>query len=355
MRPIERGQVATPAASFSDDEVRRSFEEEWPELARRLEHFLAAKGVERWLRADVIQETAARLYPRWETLDHSLPLWNLAATIAVRVVHNHRRKESRIELVADLVPIHRDDVHVRGLQRAQLDKTRSALQQLTTDQRRVLLAEVGEALLPAGSRNRINVLRLRARARLRETLGPWAPSAITIRLRYLRARVAQKRSTLEMHMPAMGNSLVNVAMTATLGLAGAAGTAVDSANPMPPDRAPLLSLAQLRQVHLDPIAHIRHQSSDVSRFKPRADRTDEPPPGFVDGTGDWVEDQNEEVEGQRKTAEDHMKEWAEDQKKAAEDHMKEWAEDQKKAAEDQAEQGKEEVEEGKEWAEDQLP
>jgi DNA-directed RNA polymerase specialized sigma24 family protein len=336
--------VATRAASFSD-EVSPSFEEEWPELARRLERFLAARGVEQWLRADVIQETATRLYARWETLDHSMPLWNLAATIAVRVVHNHRRKESRIQLVPDPVPIHRDDVHLRGLQRAQLDKTRSALQHLTTDQRRVLLAEVGEALLPAGTSNRVKVLRLRARARLREALGPWAPSAITIRLRYLRARFAQKRSSLEMHTPAITNSLVNVTMAATLGLAGAAGTAVEVTNAVQSERARLLVLAELRDADLNHVATIpRPESPDPSRAKDRAKK--DGMSGFVDNTRGWVEDT-------KKWAEDdstkHQRKWAKDWKKSAEDdrrtkHQRKWAKDTKKWAEEK-----------KEWAEDQLP
>ncbi len=260
--------MATGAASFSDGDIPCSFEQEWPELARRLERFLAARGVERWLRADVIQETAARLYPRWETLDHSLPLWNLVVTIAVRIVHNHRRKESRIELVSDPHPIHQDDVHVRGLQRAQLDKTRSALRQLTADQRDVLLAEVGEAPLPAGTRTRIKVLRLRARVKLREALGPWAPSAITIRLRYLRARVAEKKSAFEMHAPAIASSVVDVAVAATLVLAGAA---IDVASREQSQPGRLRLLAEVRDGDRNRVANVRRpEAPDLPRAKQRA-------------------------------------------------------------------------------------
>ena len=315
--------MATRAASLSGDEVIPSFEEEWPELARRLERFLAARGVDRWLRADVIQETAARLYPRWETLDHSLPLWNLTATIAVRVVHNHHRKEARIELVPDPVPSHEDDVHLRGLQRAQLDKTRSALQQLNSDQRRVLLAEVGEALVPAGTRNRINVLRLRARANLKEALGPWAPSAIAIRLRHLGARVAQKRFPLDVHMPMVANSLVNVAMAATLGLAGGAGAVLDAADPAQPERARLLSLSELRDVYLDPIASIRRpEPLDLSTTKDRAKKKSEEGSGLVantrgtaEGLGEWADRRQKEV-GDRQREVSNL---AEDGRNLAED------------------------------------
>jgi len=337
--------VATRAEWF-DEEVGPSFEREWPEIARRLERFLAAKGVERWLRADVIQETAARLYPRWKTLDHSQPLWNLAATIAMRVVYNHRRKESRIELVPDPVPMHNDDVHVRGLQRAQLDKTRSALQQLNADQRQVLLAEVGEALLPAGTRNRVKVLRLRARARLREELGPWAPSAIAIKLRYLAIRAARKESALEMHAPTMANSVANVVMAATLGLAGVAVggkiPAVGPENPLQDERARLLTLAELRDVDLDPTASIRRRPPGHSRTKPGADRTYGSAPGFVDDTNTWAEEQKKEIDEQKKEIEDQKKEV---------DEQKKEVENQKKAAEDWAEGSKEEVEEE---VEDQL-
>ncbi len=261
--------MATRAASISGDEPTHSFEEEWPELARRLERFLAAKGVDRWLRADVIQETATRLYPRWETLDHSLPLWNLVATIAVRVIHNHRRKESRIELVADSVSVHKDDVHLRGLQRAQLDKTRSALQQLNTDQRRVLLAEVGEALVPAGTRNRINVLRLRARANLREALGPWAPTGVALRIRSLRTAIERRLAELSQDAHGAMTSIAGVITATTIVLAG---TAIDGARAGPPQDPGVLALVGDRDADFySAVSNIqRPEAANLSRATDQA-------------------------------------------------------------------------------------
>ena len=343
--------MAIRAASLSDHDFRYSFEEEWPDLAGRLDHFLAAKGVERWLRADVIQETATRLYPRWETLDHSAPLWNLVVTIALRVVHNHRRKESRIELVSDPVPIHRDDVHARGLQRAQLAKTRSALQQLSSDQRRVLLAEVGEALLPAGTRNRINVLRLRARANLRDALGPWAPSVITIKFRYLGTRIAQKRSAVEMHAPTMATSLVTVVMAATLSLAGSAGSGggrigVPVANPVQAERPGLVSMAALRDT-LDPVTTIRRAEPSTARLKDRAKKASEGPPRLVANPKQWVDYQSEWIEDKKDVTEDKA-EYTRDKAEDNAERDQEWAEDRAEYTKDKAEDN---AERDKEWAE----
>lgn len=296
--------MATRVQSLKEG-IECSFEEEWPELARYLERFLAAKGVEQWLRADVIQETAARLYPRWETLDHSQPLWNLVATIAVRVTHNHRRKESRVELVAEPNPIHQDDVELRGFQRAQLDKTRSALRQLTADQRQVLLAEVGEAAPPGGSRSRIKVLRLRARAKLREQLGPWAPSGVAIKLSHLRSRIAEKTATMDLCLPVTANSFVTAITAATLAIGGIAvgtgdATAVRAGTSVPIEQTRVLSSAKLRDSDLDPKASIRRRTPGVSRAKARSNSTH-------DGDAEWIDNTMDEVNGQGKTVDDQGK------------------------------------------------
>lgn len=344
----EEHRVATRAESLQE-ETGCSFEEEWPEIARRLERFLAAKGVDEWVRADVIQEAAARVYPRWDTLDHSLPLWNLVVTIALRILHNHHRKESRIDLVPDPVPIHKDDVHLRGLHRAQLHKARSAMLHLTDDQRRVLLAELGEALLPTGSGNRIKVLRLRARTRLRDALGPWAPSAITVRFRYLRARIGQKSSTLEMHAPAMAGALVNIAIAATLALAGAAveteNAAVDTANFVQPQRAQLLSSADLRDTGPDPKVNIQRPGRPaLSRAKDRAKEEASGLPYVLANTRENTQRLAQVAQDRGEYAKERAQDQAEDKNELAEERT-EYA---KERAQDHAEHNKA-------WIKDKLP
>ena len=326
-----------------------SFEEEWPEIARRLERFLAAKGVDGWLRADVVQETAARVYPRWDTLDHSLPLWNLVVTIALRILQNHRRKESRVELVPDPVPIHRDDVDVRGIHRAHLDKTRSAMLHLSPDQRRVLLAEVGEALVPTGSRDRIKVLRLRARTRLREALGPWAPSAITLKLRNLRARIGHKCATLEMHAPAMASALVNIAIAATLAIAGTAvvdeNAPADAVDFVQPQRARPTSVAKPRDTNLNPAANVqRPESPRVLRTK---GHVKEDPSGVPYVVGNTRENAAR-LAGLARDRTSYMKKLAENQAESKRELAEERTEYAKERAGDRAEHGKE-------WVEDRLP
>lgn len=252
--------VATRAASL-DNEFGHSFEEEWPELARRLERFLRAKGVETWLRADVIQETATRVYRKWPTLDRSRPLWNLVVTIALGVLVDERRKVSRLELVPDVTQSEVDDIEARALQRVSLVRTRSAMKQLSADQRQVLLAEIGEAAALEGPRNRIIVLRLRARLALRSELGPWAPAGVALRMRSVRTSIERRVMEWGRDAQALAASLTTVAVATTMLLPGVgpdAGKGATTANPWSQGSTLQdLQLLSLNEVHEISLARIR--------------------------------------------------------------------------------------------------
>ena len=203
-----------------NDERGRSFEEEWPGLARRLERFLAAKSVDTWLRADVVQETATRVYRKWPSLDHSCPLWNLVVTIALGVLVDERRKTSRFELTPDVRQPEIEDVEIRALHRVSLAKARAVLEGMREEQRRVLLAEIGEAPWPDGPRNRINVQRLRARLALKSEMGPWAPAGVALRMRSLRAAFERRVAEWSVGVPGVTVSIANLAVVTTLVIAG---------------------------------------------------------------------------------------------------------------------------------------
>jgi DNA-directed RNA polymerase specialized sigma24 family protein len=215
-----------------NDGSGRSFDQEWPEFARRLERFLTAKGVDAWLRADVVQETATRVYQKWPRLDRSRPLWNLVVTIALGVLVDERRKASRVDLVPHVPLPEVEDVETRALHRLHLSKTRIALEQVRKEQRRVLLAEIGEAPSLDGPNNRINVLRFRARAALKSKLGPWAPAGLALRVRFASGRRLFDRSMMH---PQFGEGalavLVSLAVTVvSLGL-GADGVDTSASPP----------------------------------------------------------------------------------------------------------------------------
>ena len=209
------------------DETERSFDEEWPELARRLERLLAAKGVDTWLRADVVQETATRVYQKWPRLDQSRPLWNLVVTIALGVLVDERRKASRVDLVPHVPQPEVDDVETRALHRLHLIKTRTALEQVGKEQRRVLLAEIGEAPILDGLNNRINVLRFRARAALTSKLGPWAPAGLALRVRFASGRRLFERSMMHPQF-AEGALAVLASLAVTVASLGLGGAGIDT-------------------------------------------------------------------------------------------------------------------------------
>ncbi len=331
------------------------FEAEWPELARRLERFLAAKGVDAWLRGDVVQETATRLYRKWPKLDRSLPLWNLVVTIALGVLVDERRKVSRVELVPDVPEYEIDDVETRALHRVHLTRTRSALKQLRPNQRRVLLAEIGEAAALDGSRNRNNVLRLRARLALRGALGPWALTGVALRVRSLRAAIDRRLTQWGHDAHGATASMASVAVSATLLLSGAG---IDNFLPKLPG-----SLPQHPQVISPDDGGERRGFGPVAGSLPRLG-----PFRPVSGVTDWAERQRaatrrdpkepvDPVEFQKKWVQ-NQREWAQEQVKKNEERHREWAEERRKWAEETKEENEERqrkwIEEQRKWAEENL-
>lgn len=165
------------------------FESAWASLAPRLKKALACRGIPGDAIDDVVQETAARLWERWAALDRSSPLWNLALTIALRLGYDDSRRRQRLQLMPEPPSTRPEDGEERALQRAQLREAAHQIGTLPTHFQAVLLEQLGEAESSLGPAARIAVVRFRARQALRERLGPWAPSAIGVRVRELFARI----------------------------------------------------------------------------------------------------------------------------------------------------------------------
>lgn len=245
-----------------------TFEQEWKRLGPQVAQRLSKQGISRDLVEDITQEAGIRLYQRWERIDHSKSILPLAHMIARNRLVDYLRAESRLQLEPSPLDSTRSDLtEQRALSRMQLDAAVRALPKLSDRYRRLILGGGRTGGVPSSTADR--TARSRARARLREALGPWAPSAITVRLRYLRRHAAQKRSSLEMHAVPLANSLVNVATAAALALAGAAGTPTDPAEPTEPGRRHLFSWAQARDID--------RGLGTNRRPKPPRDRATKPP------------------------------------------------------------------------------
>lgn len=160
-----------------------SFESEWRAIAPSLERILARRGVASWLRDDVMQETALRLYRAWDRVDPDRPLLPLAVTIANNVVWDERHKRSQVEVpgvVPDRPALH--DVEELGLARMELGRVKDLMERLSAPHRSVLLAEVGGAEAPEGSRDATKMLRLRARKKMRSLMDAASASGFAMLL-----------------------------------------------------------------------------------------------------------------------------------------------------------------------------
>jgi DNA-directed RNA polymerase specialized sigma24 family protein len=154
------------------------FESEWRAVAPSLDRVLTRRGVPAGMREDVMQETALRLYRSWERVDPDRPLLPLAVTIANNIVWDTRNHRSNVEVpgvVPDLPT--NQDVEDSGIARLELRRVKDAMGRMSAPHRRVLLAEVGAAEAPEGSRDATKMLRLRARKKMRMLLDAASASA----------------------------------------------------------------------------------------------------------------------------------------------------------------------------------
>jgi DNA-directed RNA polymerase specialized sigma24 family protein len=150
-------------------ERRRDFENEWPELARRLSRFLARKGVDFSDVDDLVQETGLRLYGMWGEIDQTRGSWPLASTIALNLVRDRGRRRPIREIASGDVPDTPDlyEVERAGLARVELGRIELALASLSASHRSALLMEVGNGVACAAKDSEAaRMLRMRARRRL---------------------------------------------------------------------------------------------------------------------------------------------------------------------------------------------
>jgi hypothetical protein len=125
-------------------EEKHEFEAAWPELASRLQAFLARKRIPVDQREDLVQETGARLVGIWDTVDRGRPTWPLAMTVALNLVRDRARRSAGHEIVAEIPDMPQAyDLEEAGMARLELDRVRSAMSHLSSRQQEVLLAEIG--------------------------------------------------------------------------------------------------------------------------------------------------------------------------------------------------------------------
>lgn len=149
-----------------------SFDREWPRLARRLERVLARRGVERTLREDVVQETGARVYSAWTTLDHGRPLLPWATTVALNLVRDHIRRDRFVVPVAEWPTRPSSaDTEVAGLARVELQEVVTAFRSLRPAQRRAIMSGVEGADEARVAPPAVKMARMRARRALAAAVG----------------------------------------------------------------------------------------------------------------------------------------------------------------------------------------
>lgn len=153
-------------------EAKRSFEDEWAVLSRRLRLLLIRKHVPPGQHDDLLQETALRLVSMWDSVDRRRELWPLTATIALNLVRDRGRIVHRDDLVGDMPELRAlTDVETAGIARMELAKVREAMNQLSASHRSILMKEIGGhtgAALPDGAADKM--LRMRARRKLRSAM-----------------------------------------------------------------------------------------------------------------------------------------------------------------------------------------
>lgn len=164
------------------------FEEQWPDLARRLDAMLAGKRVPAHKRDDIVQETGLRLFRMWDQVDPDRPLWALVVTIALNLLRDEARKRPEREILG-LVPDRAadQDVERAGLARLEWRRVQNAMSQLSPAHRSILMAELGdESAAPGRGANATKMLRMRARRRLSALLDVASASGLVFGVRIRR-------------------------------------------------------------------------------------------------------------------------------------------------------------------------
>ncbi|HVL64069.1 MAG TPA: sigma-70 family RNA polymerase sigma factor [Actinomycetota bacterium] len=144
-----------------------TFAEAWADLSVRLDATLVRRGVPRWLKDDVVQETGLRLLKVWDDLDHDRPLLPLAYTIARNLVADEIRRNRNLDMGDEVEEASDEFVTERaGLARLELRQVEKAMGSLTEKQRAVLLADLGVGPPPEMGPDAIKMARMRARRTL---------------------------------------------------------------------------------------------------------------------------------------------------------------------------------------------
>lgn len=159
-----------------------AFEQEWPELARRLSGALRRRNVAPWLVDDIVQETGLRLYRMWDEVDPERSVWGLVLTISKNLLWDETHRRSARELLIEVPERPNDqDVERAGIARLELWRVSRALNKLSPAHRSVLLAEVdGAARRAEVSRAATKMMRMRARRRLTALLENASASCLAI-------------------------------------------------------------------------------------------------------------------------------------------------------------------------------
>ena len=158
-----------------------TFEEWWAELAEAVRAWLLRRRVPPHLVDDIVQETGLRLFKMWDEIDAMRSPRGLAFTIASNLLWDERNRRSSREIVGDVPEQSCEDVERAGIARLELARVKRAMGGLNPQQRAVLLAEIGDGVVPTASSDAVKMMRMRARRRLTALLE--APAGIFVFMR----------------------------------------------------------------------------------------------------------------------------------------------------------------------------
>lgn len=172
------------------------FESSWGEIAGDLLALLCRRGADVQTAEDIVQETALRIFQRWDELDHERPLFPFAVTVSLNLLRDGFRRGRR-ERLGDACIGAAGDVEREGLARLEFSRVAKAMRGLPTAQREILIATVADApnelQLVGGqaatakavdrSPAATKMLRMRARRRLMTMLETAGVAVIAVRRR----------------------------------------------------------------------------------------------------------------------------------------------------------------------------